>query len=56
MYCAGGANDKAKAVAGPENNYGFPPGFGVAGSDFPLVDPNNIPTTSFSCDDKDASG
>ena len=51
-------NDDAgdAAAAGPENNFGFPEAFGIAGVDFPMIDPNNIPQTSFSCEDKSVGG
>lgn len=49
-------SEQSRELPGPDNNYGFPSGFGEAGKDFPIIDPNNIPKTSFSCEDKVVGG
>ena len=41
---------------GAEENFGFPANFGRAGVDFPIYSPDNIPSTSFSCDGKVKGG
>jgi hypothetical protein len=38
------------------NNFGFPLSFGRAIDDFPLIDPNNIPNSDFSCLNKAYNG
>ena len=51
------SSSKVETVpAGPGNNYGFPRSFGIAGEDFPLIDPNAIPKTSFTCSDRVLGG
>ena len=37
---------------GQDNNYGFPLRLGRAGLDFPIFSRENLPQTSFSCEDK----
>ena len=39
-----------------DNNYGFPLRLGRAGVDFPIFSRENIPQTSFSCEDKSDGG
>ena len=41
---------------GEDNNYGFPLRLGRAGVDFPIFSRENIPETSFSCEDKADGG
>ncbi len=48
-----GGTSGARAGQDPrEDNYGFPLRLGRAGVDFPIFNRENIPETSFSCDDK----
>ena len=51
-----GPRGTSGAKAGPDprqdNNYGFPLRLGRAGYDFPIFSRENIPVTSFSCEDK----
>ena len=54
---SGGSSGAAAAEEpGEENNYGFPLRLGRAGVDFPIFSRENIPQTSFSCDDKADGG
>ena len=48
-----GGTPGASAGQGPaDDNYGFPLRLGRAGVDFPIFNRENMPETSFSCDDK----
>ena len=49
-------NKNTPVVRTKKENFGFPLSFGRAREDFPLVDPNNIPKSGFSCINKAFNG
>ena len=49
-------NKNTPVVKTKKENFGFPLSFGRASEDFPLVDPNNIPKSGFSCINKAFNG